>query len=148
MAALRDAAGEEVTVLFDWALAGYAAPGAEISNMVWSSLLEFQLDIAELDWLEAAVLDSYIQGLGAAGWQADPDADAESRLASAVETNVRSSAWKILKLDPKTEGFQVRETDVLVSAVYELTTGRVRILEKHPWGDRKIRSSLGTSATS
>ena len=36
-----------------------------------------------------------------------------------------------LDLDPNAEGFHMREGEMLVSAVYELSTGRVRILEKH-----------------
>jgi carbonic anhydrase len=61
----------------------------------------------------------------------DSNADAEAQLAAAVEANVRNSSRQILELDPKAEGFHMREGDMLVSAVYELSTGRVRILEKH-----------------
>ena len=61
----------------------------------------------------------------------DPKADAPSKIASAVEANVRHSTRQILNLDPKVEGFQLREGELLVSAVYELSTGRVRILDKH-----------------
>jgi len=71
MAAAPAANGADVTVLFDWALAGYGAPGAEISNMVWSSLLEFKLDIQEAERLEAAVFQGYLQGLSSAGWHGD-----------------------------------------------------------------------------
>jgi hypothetical protein len=72
MAAIADAAGDDVTVLFDWALAGYGALGAEISNLVWTSLLEFKLDINDAERLEAEVLQSYLRGLADVGWQADP----------------------------------------------------------------------------
>jgi Phosphotransferase enzyme family len=71
MAAVLDDTGADVTVLFDWALAGYGAPGAEISNIVWTSLLEFKLDMQEAERLEAAVMHSYLQGLADAGWHAD-----------------------------------------------------------------------------
>jgi hypothetical protein len=71
MAAVTEANGADVTVLFDWALAGYGAPGAEISNIVWTSLLEFKLDIQEAERLEAAVFHSYLQGLATAGWHGD-----------------------------------------------------------------------------
>ncbi len=60
----------------------------------------------------------------------DPTAGKESQLAAAVAANVRNSATKLKELDPRVEGFQLRETDVLVSAVYELSTGRVRILDR------------------
>ena len=72
MAALQEADGAEVTVIFDWALAGYGAPGEEISNLIWSSLLEFKVDIHQAEQLEAELFNSYLQGLVQAGWQADP----------------------------------------------------------------------------
>ena len=61
----------------------------------------------------------------------DTTVDAKSQLNSAVEANVRSSVRQLLNLDPKFEGFHVREGELMVSAVYELSTGRVRILERH-----------------
>jgi carbonic anhydrase len=60
-----------------------------------------------------------------------PKADAKSKVASAVEANVRHSTRTILGLDPRAEGFRKRANEMLVSAVYELSTGRVRILDKH-----------------
>ena len=71
MAAMTDANGAEVTVLFDWAAAGYAAVGQEISNLIWSSLLEFKIDIHDAEQLEANVFNSYLQGLTQAGWSAN-----------------------------------------------------------------------------
>lgn len=62
----------EITVLFDWALSGYGAPGEEISRLVWAALLDFKVDIAEAERLEEMVFAGYIQGLTDAGWQADP----------------------------------------------------------------------------
>jgi Phosphotransferase enzyme family len=72
MAARRDDSGAELTILFDWAIAGYAAPGQEIANLVWSSFLEFKLEVSQVAQLEAAVLDGYLQGLADVGWQGDP----------------------------------------------------------------------------
>lgn len=77
MAALDGTADEEgpsteTTVLFDWAVAGYGAPGEEISRLIWAALLEFKVDIAETEQLETMVFDSYLRGLADAGWQADP----------------------------------------------------------------------------
>jgi hypothetical protein len=72
MAAMEDGDGAKGTVLFDWALAGYGAPGQEISNLVWTGLLEFKVDIHDAERLEAEVFNSYLQGLAEAGWQADP----------------------------------------------------------------------------
>ncbi len=59
----------------------------------------------------------------------DPTADAKTRLGSAVEANAKHSAKQIMNVDPDEEGFQVRDTEMLITAVYELSTGRVRILE-------------------
>ncbi|MEZ4682356.1 MAG: phosphotransferase [Caldilineaceae bacterium] len=72
MAAVEEANGSAETVLFDWALAGYGAPGEEISRLIWAALLDFKVDVAEAERLEALVFDSYLQGLADAGWQANP----------------------------------------------------------------------------
>jgi hypothetical protein len=72
MAALRNEYGSEVTVLFDWALAGYGAPGEEISRLVWVALLDFKVDVADAERLESMIFARYLQGLADAGWQADP----------------------------------------------------------------------------
>ena len=60
----------------------------------------------------------------------DPKADAKAQLTAAVEANVRSSAKQLMQLDPNVEGFRIHKDQLLVSAVYELSTGRVRILNK------------------
>jgi hypothetical protein len=72
MAAVAETSGDDVTVLFDWALAGYGALGGEISNLVWSSLLEFKLDINDAERLEAEVVVGYLRGLADVGWRGDP----------------------------------------------------------------------------
>lgn len=68
MAALPAADEAARTVLFDWAIAGYAAVGGEIANLIWSSFLEFKWDVAE-----ATMFDGYCQGLAEAGCQINPD---------------------------------------------------------------------------
>ncbi len=60
----------------------------------------------------------------------DSRASEKSQLAQAVDANVRNSAKQLHQLDAKAEGFQIRKGNMLVSAVYELSTGRVRILDK------------------
>ena len=72
MAAVEAANGATETVLFDWAIAGYGAPGEEISRLIWAALLDFKVELAEAERLEAMVFESYLQGLADAGWQADP----------------------------------------------------------------------------
>ena len=62
--------------------------------------------------------------------EVDPNADTTSRVAAAVEANVRHATRKLRQLDPEVEGFQVRPGNMLVAAVYEISSGRVRILER------------------
>lgn len=62
---------------------------------------------------------------------ADPNADEETRLHAAVEANVRASAQHLLNLDPEAEGYARNPNRMLVSAVFDFGTGRVRILEEH-----------------
>lgn len=84
MAALKDEDGNEITVLFDWALSGYGAPGEEISRLVWATLLDFKVDIAEAERLETLAFDSYLQGLTDAGWLVDPEQTRYAYLMSSV----------------------------------------------------------------
>jgi hypothetical protein len=72
MAALVGTNGEEVTVLFDWALSGYGVPGEEIGRLVWAALLDCKVDVAEADRLESIVFERYLQGLADVGCRADP----------------------------------------------------------------------------
>ncbi|MEZ4862667.1 MAG: phosphotransferase [Caldilineaceae bacterium] len=72
MAALVNDTGKEVTVLFDWALAGYGVLGEEISRLVWAALLDCKVEVAEAEPLEAMVFERYLQGLNDVGWRADP----------------------------------------------------------------------------
>ncbi|MEZ4862678.1 MAG: phosphotransferase [Caldilineaceae bacterium] len=72
MAALKGRNGEEITVLFDWALAGYGVPGEEISRLVWAALLDCKVEVAEAEHLETIVFERYLQGLNDVEWQADP----------------------------------------------------------------------------
>jgi carbonic anhydrase len=68
-----------------------------------------------------------------------PKANGQGNLRAAVEANVLWSAKQIIDVAPKVEGFSPRETDMLVAAVYEMSTGRVRILEKYSAADVEKR---------
>lgn len=72
MAAVENADRSVSTVLFDWALAGYGAPGEEIGRLVWVALLEFTVDVQDLASLETQVFTQYLQGLADSGYQPDP----------------------------------------------------------------------------
>ena len=62
--------------------------------------------------------------------QLDANLDDKQKLMAAVEANARHSAKQIIDLDPKVEGFHPRNDEMVVTAVYEISTGRVRILDK------------------
>jgi carbonic anhydrase len=61
----------------------------------------------------------------------DPDANRKAQLDNAIEANVRASAKQLLELDAKAEGYLKPDNRMLVSAIFDFATGRVRILEKH-----------------
>lgn len=52
--------GKEATILFDWALSCFGCLGEEIANLIWSALLEFKIDISELEELERVVVNNYL----------------------------------------------------------------------------------------
>lgn len=54
----------------------------------------------------------------------------KTQVGAAVEANAKHSARQLMSLDHGEEGFMVHEDEMLVTAVYELSTGRVRVLEK------------------
>ena len=72
MAAVENADRTVSTALFDWALAGYGAPGEEIAPLIWSALLESYVDIQNAARLENEVFTQYLQGLEDAGFHPDP----------------------------------------------------------------------------
>jgi hypothetical protein len=72
MAAVENADKSESIVLFDWALAGYGAPGEEIARLIWVAPLEFTVDVQNVAHLEKEVFTHYLQGLADSGWQPDP----------------------------------------------------------------------------
>jgi hypothetical protein len=72
MAAVENSDRSVSTVLFDWALVGYGAPGGEIANLVWTAFLEFKVGIQDAARLEREVFESYLLGLADSGWQPDP----------------------------------------------------------------------------
>jgi tRNA A-37 threonylcarbamoyl transferase component Bud32 len=61
----------EETVLIDWALAGRAAIGEELTTMVAISLYLPVFPLSSADALDKTVFDGYIQGLRDAGWTGD-----------------------------------------------------------------------------
>lgn len=60
----------------------------------------------------------------------DKNADPKAQLASAVEANAKNVTKMLFDLDPDEEGLKPREDEMVVTAVYEISTGRVRILDK------------------
>jgi hypothetical protein len=68
----RAPTGREQTVAIDWAFVGPAAVGEEISLIVWASLQDFKVELADAARLEESVLENYLEGLHEAGWRGDP----------------------------------------------------------------------------
>lgn len=56
--------------------------------------------------------------------------DGPERIEAAIETNAKTAAQQILDLDPNQEGFSLPAGTLVVSAVYEISTRRVRILDQ------------------
>ena len=66
----KTAGGDDQTIAVDWAFTGRGAIGEEIVPLVWAYLGFFEVEIAQA--LENIVFESYLTGLGDAGWQGDP----------------------------------------------------------------------------
>jgi hypothetical protein len=64
--------GEMQTFLIDWAFLGSAAPGEEIAPLVAASLNFLEIDPDQTKALDKIVFENYLEGLGKAGWQGDP----------------------------------------------------------------------------
>jgi hypothetical protein len=63
--------GQEELVAIDWAFCGPGALGADLGELVGTSLSYFAIDPSQAVELEEAVLDGYLGGLRMAGWQGD-----------------------------------------------------------------------------
>ena len=64
--------GADRPVAIDWAFAGSGAIGEELVPLVIASATFCELDLSSMIDLEHLALDSYLEGLGDAGWQGDP----------------------------------------------------------------------------
>jgi hypothetical protein len=64
--------GYERTVAIDWEYFGRGPIGLEAGQLVSSSMLFGDADAAECRELDAAVFESYLDGMRAAGWRGDP----------------------------------------------------------------------------
>lgn len=65
-----DAAGGEETIAIDWALAGIAPVGADLSQLVVNAQSTNGFGLLENEF---ALVENYIAGLRDAGWNGDPD---------------------------------------------------------------------------
>jgi hypothetical protein len=61
------------TVAIDWAYAGQAALGEEMTSFILSPFFMFDMELAELTALEEATLAQYLAGLRATGWTGAKD---------------------------------------------------------------------------
>lgn len=64
-------AGQEELLAFDWAFCGRGALGADLGELVGTTLSYFAVHPRQAADLEAAALEGYLDGLRQAGWQGD-----------------------------------------------------------------------------
>jgi hypothetical protein len=69
----RGVDGHDQTVLIDWAFAGIAALGEELTSPIVASVMFKEVPVDEARHLEALTFEGYIDGLRDAGWRGDPD---------------------------------------------------------------------------
>ena len=67
----RNATGVEQTLLIDWELVGYGAVGEELGSLFAPALINFEVEPEQAEALASTLLDGYIEGLNAMGWQGD-----------------------------------------------------------------------------
>jgi hypothetical protein len=70
--ARKTAAGDEQTVVIDWAFVGRGPIGADLNPLVWMGIALGGVGMGKLHDLEEIVFEGYLEGLREAGWQADP----------------------------------------------------------------------------
>jgi hypothetical protein len=63
--------GQGELVALDWAFCGPGAIGADIGELVATSMYLFEIDPTDAEALEATVFDAYLAGLHEAGWSGD-----------------------------------------------------------------------------
>lgn len=76
--------GQEELVALDWAFCGPGAVGMDMGELVATSTFGFEVDPAQVEELEALVLDGYLAGLREDGWSGDPELVRLGYLISAV----------------------------------------------------------------
>ncbi len=76
--------GQDETVAIDWAFAGKAAVGEELSSLIIASMLLGHVAVADAARLEQVAFEGYLGGLRDAGWSGDPRLVRYGYTASAV----------------------------------------------------------------
>jgi len=69
--ARKTATREDETVAVDWAYAGRRATGAELVPLIQAGVGFFEIELAQLQDLEATAFEGYLEGLRDAGWRGD-----------------------------------------------------------------------------
>jgi hypothetical protein len=69
--AVRSEAGTEQTLLLDWELVGYGAIGEELANLFAPALINFEIGFEQAAEFADAIVEGYLEGLHAVGWQGD-----------------------------------------------------------------------------
>jgi hypothetical protein len=102
--------GQDETVALDWAFAGRGALGADLSALVMASCFFFEVEPARIRELAAVVLDGYLVGLRAAGWDGDARVVQLGYLASvALGFAISMPGWTGQLLSPEQVGVTTRQ---------------------------------------
>jgi hypothetical protein len=70
--ARRTPDGDDQTVVIDWAFVGRGPIGADLSPLVWMSAALGGVGLDKAQDLEEIAFEGYLEGLGEAGWEGDP----------------------------------------------------------------------------
>jgi hypothetical protein len=70
--ARKTAAGEDQTVMIDWAYVGRGPIGADLNPLVLMGISLGGVEMDKMRDLEEIVFEGYLEGLREAGWQGDP----------------------------------------------------------------------------
>jgi hypothetical protein len=123
----KSADGQEELVALDWAFCGPGAVGADMGELVATSVYFFEVDPADADALEATVFEAYLAGLREAGWSGD------SRLARlgytssvALWMGATLPGWAALMLG---EGSEINTTSMFGRPAEELLAGWATLAE-------------------
>ncbi len=104
------AEGQHQTVAIDWELIGVGAPGEDVGNLLFVSLLNFDQEMADAPALAAAMQQAYVEGLREQGWRDDTGPISFAFRVAALHCIFSTITWPIAIVQDQT-GRLVNETE-------------------------------------